>query len=175
MKKPQVSIVMGSDSDLEVMQDAHKVLQELEIESETLILSTHRVPAETAKFAKSAKARGIKVIIAGAGGAAALPGSIASFTALPVIGVPIMTKSLDGLDSLLSVVQMPPGVPVASVGINSAKNAGLLAAEIIGAGDPKIHQKLLAYKSKMAKEVLSKNSKLQKLGIQKYLREKRAK
>lgn len=172
MTKPQVGIVMGSDSDLEVMKDAASILDELQIESEIVILSTHRAPEETAQYAKDAKGRGIKVIIAGAGGAAALPGSIASQTALPVVGIPIMTKSLEGLDSLLSIVQMPPGVPVATVGINSAKNAGLLAAEIIATGDSKIYGRLLEYKEKMKKEVLAKNSKLQKLGWEKYLQEK---
>lgn len=173
MTKPQVGIVMGSDSDLEVMKDAASILDELQIPNEIVILSTHRAPEETAKYAKAAIGRGIKVIIAGAGGAAALPGSIASLTALPVVGIPIMTKSLEGLDSLLSIVQMPPGVPVATVGINSAKNAGLLAAEIIATGDSKIYGSLLEYKEKMKKEVLVKNSKLQKLGPEKYLKEKK--
>lgn len=169
--KPQVGIVMGSDSDLEVMQDAAKILDELSIPNEIIILSTHRAPEETAKYAREAKGRGIKVIIAGAGGAAALPGSIASLTTLPVIGIPIMTKSLEGLDSLLSIVQMPPGVPVATVGIGSAKNAGLLAAQIIGAQDSKVNQKVAGFKQKIKLEVLAKNKKLQSLGVNKYLRE----
>lgn len=173
--KPQVGIIMGSDSDLEVMQDAAKILDEFKIPNEILILSTHRVPEETAKYAKEAKARGIKVIIAGAGGAAALPGSIASLTTLPVIGIPIMTKSLEGLDSLLSIVQMPPGVPVATVGIGNAKNAGILAAQIIGAQDTKVSQKVAGFKQKIKLEVLAKNKKLQSLGIEKYLQEKTAK
>lgn len=169
--KPQVAIVMGSDSDLEVMQDAAKILGELKIPNEIVILSTHRAPQETAKYAKEAKGRGIKVIIAGAGGAAALPGSIASLTTLPVIGIPIMTKSLEGLDSLLSIVQMPPGVPVATVGIGSAKNAGLLATQIIALGDSKVDKKVAGFKQKMKLVVLSKNEKLQSLGARKYLRE----
>src|SRR3990170_5700564 len=131
-KNPQVAIVMGSDSDLEVMSEAAKVLDELSVSYEIAILSTHRVAEETSAFAKSAKQKGFKVLIAGAGGAAALGGSLASFTTLPVIGVPIKSKSLEGLDSLLSIAQMPPGVPVATVGVDGAKNAGLLAGKIIG-------------------------------------------
>lgn len=169
MKKPQVGIIMGSDSDLEIMKDASKVLDELGIENEINILSTHRAPDETAKYAKSAKKRGLKVIIAGAGGAAALPGSLAAITTLPVIGVPVETKTLGGVDSLYSIVSMPPGVPVATVGINSSKNAGILAAQIIGVSDFKIAQNLVNYKLKIKKEVLAKNSKLQQIGWEKYL------
>lgn len=172
MSKPQVSIMMGSDSDLEVMSEAAKMLDEFKIPYEILILSTHRAPEETAKYAKGARARGLKVLIAGAGGAAALPGSLASQTTLPVIGIPIETKSLGGVDSLYSIVSMPLGVPVATVGINSAKNAGLLAAQIIGVTDRKIHQRLVDYKLNLEKEVLAKNTKLQKLGAAKYLQEK---
>lgn len=172
MIKPQVGIIMGSDSDLEVMAEAAKILDEVGVTSETLILSTHRAPQETAKYAQNAKTKGIKVIIAGAGGAAALPGSIASLTTLPVIGVPIKTKSLEGIDSLLSIAQMPPGVPVATVGISGAKNAGILAAEIIGVFDPKISKNVSQYKEKIRKEVLAKNTKLQKLGWEKYLKGK---
>lgn len=167
--KPQVGIIMGSDSDLEVMKDAAKILSDLGIDNEILILSTHRAPEETAKYAKSARTRGLKVLIAGAGGAAALPGSLAAQSTLPVIGVPVETKTLGGVDSLYSIVSMPPGVPVATVGINSAKNAGLLAAQIIGVHDPKVSQKIADYKQKMKKEVLEKNSKLQKIGPEKYL------
>jgi len=170
--KPQIAIIMGSDSDLEVMKDASKILDELHVKNESIILSTHRAPEETAKYAKEAKSRGVKVIIAGAGGAAALPGSIASLTVLPVIGVPIMTKSLEGLDSLLSIVQMPSGVPVATVGINSAKNAGLLAAQIIASTDPELFERITKYKNDMKKEVLSKNATLQKIGWRNYLRNK---
>lgn len=175
MKKPQVGILMGSDSDLEVMSDAGKILDEIGIEYEISVLSTHRAPEETADYAKRAKSRGIKVLIGGAGGSAALPGSVAALTTLPVIGVPVIAKSLDGLDSLLSIVQMPPGVPVAAIGINSAKNAGILAAQIIATGDPKVAKKLETYKQKLKEEVLAKNSKLQKLGWQTYLRGKNAK
>ena len=171
MKAPQVGIVIGSDSDLEVMADAAKILDEFGIENEISVLSTHRVPGETSQYAQKAKDRGLKILIAGAGGAAALPGSLAAQTSLPVIGVPIKTKSLEGLDSLLSIAQMPPGVPVATMAINGAKNAGIFAAEIIGLIDPKVAQKVSEYKKRLKKEVLAKNSKLQKLGWKKYLKE----
>ena len=132
----QIAIIMGSDSDLEVMKEAANVLDEFKIEYEITVVSAHRTPERMYNFAKEAKGRGIKVIIAGAGGAAHLPGMVASITTLPVIGVPVKLKTMDGLDSLLSIVQMPAGVPVATVGIGNAKNAGLLAARIIAsAGD----------------------------------------
>lgn len=169
MKKPQVGIIMGSDSDLEVMAEAAKILDELGIENEVLILSTHRVPEQTARYARKAQDRGLKVLIAGAGGAAALPGSLASLTTLPVIGVPIKTKSMEGLDSLLSIAQMPPGVPVATVSVNGAKNAAILAAQIIAVLDPKVAIRVAAYKKKLKNEVLAKNFKLQKIGWKKYL------
>ena len=172
-KNPQVAIVMGSDSDLEVMSEAAKVLDELKVTYEIAILSTHRVAEETADFARGAKQKGFKVLIAGAGGAAALPGSIASVTTLPVIGVPIATKSLEGLDSLLSIVQMPLGVPVATVGINGAKNAGLLAAQIIATFDTSVAKNLSEYKFKQKEDVLLKNKKLHQVGWMKYLKEKR--
>jgi len=171
-KNPQVAIVMGSDSDLDVMSESAKVLDELSVSYEIAILSTHRVAQETADFAKGAKQKGFKVLIAGAGGAAALPGSIASLTTLPVIGVPIATKSLEGLDSLLSIVQMPPGVPVATVGINAAKNAGLLAVQIIATFDTSVAKNLSEYKSKQKEDVLLKNKKLHQIGWLKYLKEK---
>lgn len=164
---------MGSDSDLEVMSDAAKVLDEFSVGYEISILSTHRVPEETAAYAKSAKQRGISVLIAGAGGAAALPGSLASFTSLPVIGVPIKSKSLDGLDSLLSIAQMPPGVPVATVAINGAKNAGILALQILAISDSSLRQKFDDYKDKMGAEVLIKDKKLKEVGYKKYLEEKK--
>ena len=170
--KPQVGILMGSDSDLEVMAEAAKVLEELSIGFEVSVLSTHRVPEETANYAKSAKRLGLKVLIAGAGGAAALPGSLAAITALPVIGVPIKGKSLEGIDSLLSIAQMPPGVPVATVGINSAKNAGILAAEIIAVSDPRVAKKVQDYRGKLKKAVLLRNTKIRKIGWKKYLKEK---
>lgn len=168
--KPQVAIVMGSDSDLEIMSEAAKILEQIGVSHEIMILSTHRAPDETSDFAKNAKEKGIKVIIAGAGGAAALPGAIAAVTVLPVIGVPVKSKSLEGLDSLLSIAQMPPGVPVATVGINSAKNAGILAAQIISLGDSKVAEKIKEYKKKLNSEVLEKNSKLQKTGYKRYFK-----
>ena len=171
MKTPQVAIIMGSDSDLKVMAEVARVLTELGIGNEVLILSTHRVPEETADFAKGAASRGLKVLIAGAGGSAALAGSLASQTTLPVIGVPIKSKTMEGLDSLLSTVQMPPGVPVATVSVNGAKNAAILAAQIIGLASPRVARQLADYKKKMGKEVLEKNSKLQNLGWSKYLKE----
>lgn len=172
MTKPQVAIIMGSDSDLEVMAEAAKFLEELQIPYHLDILSTHRSPEETASFAEKAKSQGIKVIVAGAGGAAALPGSIASLTTLPVIGVPIKSKSLEGLDSLLSMVQMPPGVPVATVAINGAKNAAILAAEILAVSDSGISQKLEDYKKNMVKGVQEKSQKLKIEGYKKYLNKK---
>ncbi len=175
MKKAQVGILMGSDSDLEIMSQAAQTLQDLDIPHEVSILSTHRAAQETASYAKGAKAKGLKVIIAGAGGAAALPGSVASLTSLPVIGVPVNAKPLEGLDALLAIAQMPPGVPVAAVAINGAKNAAILAAQIIAHSDHKIAKNLDAYKLKIKKEVLAKNDKMQKIGWQKYLKEITAK
>ena len=171
MKKPQVAIVMGSDSDLNKMSEAAQILDELGIENEVLVLSAHRTPEETTDFAQNAKKRGLKVIIAGAGGAAALPGTIAALTTLPVIGVPIKSKSLEGLDSLLSITQMPPGVPVATVGIDSAQNAGLLAAIIIGAQYLKVDKKVEDYKKSLQQKVIKKNKQLVKVGWAKYIKE----
>ncbi|OGD86155.1 5-(carboxyamino)imidazole ribonucleotide mutase [Candidatus Curtissbacteria bacterium RIFCSPLOWO2_01_FULL_41_18] len=162
---------MGSDSDLNKMSEAAQILDELGIENEVLVLSAHRTPEETTDFAQNAKKRGLKVIIAGAGGAAALPGTIAALTTLPVIGVPIKSKSLEGLDSLLSITQMPPGVPVATVGIDSAQNAGLLAAIIIGAQDLKVDKKVEDYKKSLQQKVIKKNKQLVKVGWAKYIKE----
>jgi phosphoribosylaminoimidazole carboxylase PurE protein len=159
-KDPQVGIIMGSDSDLPVMLEAAKVLEEFGVGYEIKVASAHRTPEYTAKFVRSAAGRGIKVIIAGAGGAAHLPGVAASMFAMPVIGVPIKTKSLDGMDSLLSIVQMPGGVPVATVGINNAKNAGLLAVQILAAGDGALLKKMEKYKKKMEDDVIQKNKNL---------------
>lgn len=163
---------MGSDSDLETMKDAAKILLEFGVESEISILSTHRVPQETSKYAKEALSKGIKVLIAGAGGAAALAGSLASHTPLPVIGVPIETKSLSGFDSLFSTVSMPPGIPVATVAIGGAKNAGILATQILATSDAKLAQKIEKYKKNIKNEVLLKNTKLHELGWEKYLKQK---
>ncbi len=158
--KVQVSIIMGSDSDLPIMKEAAEILKQFNIGYEIKVLSAHRSPYEVADFASSAVKRGIKTIIAGAGGAAHLPGVTAAFTPLPVIGVPIKAKSLDGLDSLLSIVQMPGGVPVATVGINMAKNAGILAVQIIAASDKLLLNKLIEYKKKLSRESLDKNKNL---------------
>ena len=158
--KPVVGILMGSKSDLEVMSEAAKVLGEFGIATEMKVASAHRTPELVQEYVASAKARGIKIIIAGAGGAAHLPGVTAAFTTLPVIGVPIESKSLKGLDSLLSIVQMPPGVPVATVGIGAAKNAGLLAVQILAVGDARLQKALANFKVKLAKESRAKNRNL---------------
>lgn len=151
---------MGSDSDFPIMKEAFDVCKEFGIDCEVKVISAHRTPHILEKYISSAYSKGIKVIIAGAGGAAHLPGVAASFTTLPVIGVPIISKSLNGLDSLLSIVQMPPGVPVATVGINAAKNAGLLAIEILSLSDSKLAGKMKNYKIKLAKESVKKNKKI---------------
>ena len=158
--KIQVGIIMGSDSDLPVMKEAAGVLDEFGIGCEIKVLSAHRTPELTAEYASSAHKRGIKVIIAGAGGAAHLPGVAAAFHPLPVIGVPVKSKNLDGMDSLLSIVQMPSGVPVATVAIGGAKNAGILAAQILAAGNDELLKKMIAYKKKLAEESMKKNEKL---------------
>ncbi len=162
MSKPLVSIVMGSDSDLEIMREASKALEGFGIEYEIDVTSAHRSPDRTAEYARIAAGRGIRVIIAGAGGAAHLAGVIAAHTTLPVIGVPIPATSLNGLDSLLSTVQMPAGIPVATVAIGKpgATNAGILAAQIIGVADSAVAQKLHAHKEKLAKGVEEKSRKL---------------
>ena len=172
MAQALVGIVMGSDSDLSVMKEAYDVLRELGVESEVIISSAHRAPEETARYAREAASRGLAVLIAGAGLAAHLPGVIAAHTPLPVIGVPIKSGSLKGLDALYSIVQMPPGVPVATVAINGAKNAGILAAQIIGAGDPQMRQKIIAYKEEMTRKMLKKNAALAELGLKEFLRKK---
>jgi 5-(carboxyamino)imidazole ribonucleotide mutase len=158
--KIEVGIIMGSDSDYPVMEDAVKVLKEFGIGYEVKVLSAHRTPNHHVEYSKSALGRGLKVIIAAAGGAAHLPGVTAAQTTLPVIGVPIKGKSLEGMDSLLSIVQMPPGIPVATVAINGAKNAAILAANIIGLLNSDIQNKLSEYKAKMERDSLAKNDKL---------------
>lgn len=155
MSAPQVGIIMGSKSDLPVMQEAADILKELGVEFELTIVSAHRTPHRMLKYAEQAKGRGIKSIIAGAGGAAHLPGMVASLTTLPVIGVPVKSSnSIDGWDSILSILQMPGGIPVATVALNGAKNAGILAAEMIGAFDDKIAANLAAYKEVLKEKVL---------------------
>lgn len=165
-KKPVVSIVMGSDSDLEIMREAGKALDGFGIAYEMDVTSAHRSPARTSEYARKAADRGIKVIIAGAGGAAHLAGVIAAETTLPVIGVPIPSTTLQGLDSLLAIVQMPAGIPVATVAIGKAgaTNAGILAAQMIALGDPEIANKLHGHKEKLAKGVEEKSKKLREQG-----------
>lgn len=176
MKEPQtttnksqtnsVGIIMGSDSDLSIMQAAADILKYFEIGFELTIVSAHRTPQRMFEYAQSAKTRELKIIIAGAGGAAHLPGMIASLTTLPVIGVPIKSSnSIDGWDSILSILQMPNGVPVATVALNAAKNAGILAAEILGAFDEKISKKIADYKEQMKKDVLEKIDSLHAAGF----------
>lgn len=151
-----IGIIMGSDSDLEIMKEAANVLEEFKVDYEITVVSAHRTPERMFEYAKTAKDRGLKVIIAGAGGAAHLPGMVASITVLPVIGVPVKLKTMDGLDSLLSIVQMPGGVPVATVAINNAKNAGLLALQILATSDDELSKKLQEYKDKLKTEVEKK-------------------
>ena len=151
---PLISILLGSSSDSEIMESARQTLKEFSIPCEVKVLSAHRTPEQTLSYVKTAKEKGIKVIIAGAGGAAHLPGIIAAVTTLPVIGVPIKSKSLNGIDSLLSIVQMPPGVPVATVAIDGAVNAALLAVEILALGDTELSAKLNSYRIKMQEKVL---------------------
>jgi len=158
----QVGILMGSDSDWPVMKAAADVCKEFGIASEAKVISAHRDPHGLEQYVTGARERGLRVIIAGAGGAAHLPGVTAAFTTLPVIGVPIQGKALDGMDSLLSIVQMPPGVPVATVGINAAKNAGLLAIQILATADPKLQQSLADFKVKLTEESRAKNQTLLK-------------
>jgi 5-(carboxyamino)imidazole ribonucleotide mutase len=158
--RPLVGILMGSDSDWPTMKAAADVLTEFGVASEAKVISAHRDPHGLETYAGGATGRGLRIIIAGAGGAAHLPGVTAAFTALPVIGVPIESKSLKGLDSLLSIVQMPPGVPVATVGIGAAKNAGLLAVQILAVGDERLQKALSAFKEKLAEESRAKNKNL---------------
>ena len=160
---------MGSDSDLPIMHSAVEILEEMGLDTEVCILSAHRTPIEMMNFAKDAEINNIKVIIAGAGGSAHLPGMLAALTIIPVIGVPVESKSLKGIDSLLSIVQMPAGVPVATVAINGSKNAGLLAAQIVALNDHAIHQKLKAYRKDIHKEVSTKNENLKAKGINYFL------
>ncbi len=171
MSKAIVAIIMGSDSDLEVMQEAAKILEEFEVPYEIKVVSAHRTPDEMMEYAKNAGSEGLKVIIAGAGGSAHLPGMTASWTTLPVIGVPVKTKALDGLDSLLSIVQMPPGIPVATVAINGAKNAGLLAVKILSTSDEALKEKLVNYSKNLEQIILEKNDNLASKGYKKYLEE----
>lgn len=169
MSKPIVGIVMGSDSDLAVMKGAAEILEEFGVAYEVVIASAHRAPNKAHQFATTAEEKGIRVIIAGAGMAAHLPGVIAAVTSLPVIGVPMFSATLDGLDALYSIVQMPSGIPVATVGMNNAKNAGILAVQMLSIHYPEMGQKIKAYKNQLATEVEDKDAKLQQLGISGYL------
>jgi len=160
---PRVGIVMGSDSDLPTMQGAIDACAELGVPYELRVLSAHRTPLDMIDYGRSAHERGLRVIVAGAGGAAHLPGMLAACSPLPVIGVPVQTKALNGLDSLLSIVQMPAGVPVATVAIGGGRNAGLLAAQILAVGDPALLDRIIAYKARLAAQSREKNAALSSL------------
>jgi len=163
MVKPLVSIIMGSDSDLNVMHEAGKILKDFKVQFEITIVSAHRTPKRLFGFAEKAHKRGIQVIIAGAGGAAHLPGMVAAISPLSVIGVPVKSSnSLDGWDSVLSILQMPEGVPVATVALNNAKNAGLLAVQILSVNDKKLREKMISYKEKLGDDVIKKIERVEK-------------
>jgi 5-(carboxyamino)imidazole ribonucleotide mutase len=168
---PQIGIIMGSDSDLPTMKEAIAVCEEFGIDNEVAIISAHRTPERMVEYAQQAHQRGIKVIIAGAGGAAHLPGMVASLTPLPVIGVPVPTRNLQGVDSLYSIVQMPAGIPVATVAIGNAKNAGLLAVQILATNQPELLQRVQAYRQSLSESVIAKQAKLEELGYEKYLQQ----
>jgi len=168
----RVGIIMGSDSDLKVMSKAAAMLEELEIDYEMTIISAHREPDELIEWTRGAQERGMKVMIAGAGMAAALPGMCAALFTLPVIGVPLSGKNLDGMDAVFSIMQMPPGVPVATVAIDGAKNAALLAAKILATSDEEILEKLKAYSKNMKEQVVAKAAKLDEVGYKAYLEDK---
>lgn len=162
-KNIQVGIIMGSKSDLNIMQDAADILKDLGVDFEITVVSAHRTPERMFEYAKSAAGRGLKVIIAGAGGAAHLPGMVASITQIPVIGVPVKSSnSIDGWDSVLSILQMPNGIPVATVALNAAKNAGILAAQILGTSDEVLSQRLLNYKEELKNKVLESAREMEK-------------
>ena len=167
----KIAVVMGSDSDIKTLKHAVDILKEFGIKTEVCILSAHRTPIEMMEYAKKAESENIKVIIAGAGGAAHLPGMLASLTYIPIIGVPVESKTLKGIDSLLSIVQMPAGIPVATVAINGGKNAGLLAIEIISLFDLPIQAKLKEYRENLHNQVRTKNSKLFSIGAEDYLKD----
>lgn len=169
VKNPKVAIVMGSDTDLAIFAEAAGVLEEFEVPYQMTVASAHRSPNLVHRYVKGMVTEGVKVFIAGAGGAAHLAGVVASLTTLPVVGIPTKAKSLDGLDSLLSTAQMPPGVPVATVGINAGKNAGLLAVQILATSDKELQSKLAAYKEKLESDNAAKGEKLASVGYKKYL------
>jgi 5-(carboxyamino)imidazole ribonucleotide mutase len=169
MNSPLVGIIMGSDSDLAVMNEAKEILDSFGVANEITIVSAHRTTKRMVNYATTAKKRGVAIIIAGAGGAAHLPGMVASLTAVPVIGVPIKTKNLDGLDSLLSIAQMPPGVPVAAMAIDGARNAGILACQILGTKYSDVAIRVERYKRELENSVLRKARKLEKSGVKRYM------
>jgi len=171
-RNPRVGVVMGSDSDLPCMQAAVEVLEEFGVAHEVRVLSAHRTPLAMASYAETAEARGLQVLIAGAGGAAHLPGMVAALTSLPVIGVPVASKALSGLDSLYSIVQMPAGIPVATVAIGNATNAGLLALQILAIADPELRKALNTYRQELRAMVEAKDQRLQELGSARYLAER---
>ena len=169
MTKPKVAIIMGSDSDLSVMKEAAEILEKLGVAYELTIVSAHRTPNRMYDYAKNVAEKGISVIIAGAGGSAHLPGMVASLTHLPVIGVPVKSSNLSGWDSMLSIVQMPAGIPVATVAINGAANAGLLAAKILAVSDTALTQKIVQYSTNLENTVTKKAKRLEEIGYEKYL------
>ncbi len=169
MNQPTVGIIMGSDSDLPTMSEAIAVCEEFNVPCSVAIVSAHRTPERMVEYAQTAHQRGLKVIIAGAGGAAHLPGMVASLTPLPVIGVPVASRHLQGIDSLYSIVQMPAGIPVATVAIGNAKNAGLLAVQILAVSQPQLLERILDYRKTLSESVIKKQNQLEDLGYQKYL------
>jgi len=169
MNEPTVGIIMGSDSDLPTMSEAISICEEFSVACSVAIVSAHRTPSRMVEYAQTAHQRGLKVIIAGAGGAAHLPGMVASLTPLPVIGVPVPSRHLQGVDSLYSIVQMPAGIPVATVGIGNAKNAGLLAVQILAAHQPELLERVLIYRKTLSESVMKKQNQLEELGYQNYL------
>jgi len=169
MNQPIVGIIMGSDSDLPTMSEAIAVCEEFNVPCSVAIVSAHRTPLHMVEYAQTAHQRGLKVIIAGAGGAAHLPGMVASLTPLPVIGVPVASRHLQGIDSLYSIVQMPAGIPVATVAIGNAKNAGLLAVQILAVSQPELLLRVLNYRKTLSESVMQKQTQLEDLGYQKYL------
>jgi 5-(carboxyamino)imidazole ribonucleotide mutase len=169
MTNPRIGIIMGSDSDLPCMHRAAQICEQFQIPHEVAIVSAHRTPERMINYAQTAHTRGLQVIIAGAGGAAHLPGMVAALTALPVIGVPIQTKTLQGVDSLYSIVQMPAGIPVATVSIGNATNAGLLAVQILASHDPQLLAAVQAYRADLKEMVAKKDQELSAIGYQQYL------
>lgn len=172
MSQPSIGIIMGSDSDLPVMHGAIAICEDFDVPHEVAIVSAHRTPQRMVEYAQSAHQRGLNVIIAGAGGAAHLPGMVASLTPLPVIGVPVPSRHLQGIDSLYSIVQMPGGIPVATVAIGNAKNAGLLAVQIIAAGQPDLLERVQQYRRDLADSVYQKQENLDSLGVKQFLAQK---